>query len=433
MARKNPDKAKEAFKRLSAEIIRHGDDGEGDLKDLFEVHRPDVIFKLDQGPERQARAAQLLGEMTNLSRELTEAKYHREREGKKKKVSRTSKAKPRREVSGTHDGFRYVLVQLPDGQWGAKITRRGRQIIPSPGAPPIFDSPALNKRFPDQGAAEVAVRRVINTALIWYDERGIRPREKVRRSKKVRGGIHRRTAGQREAMERETTAESEAAAEERRRERVREGRRKAKVGKSERMRRPSEPGKPARGRKLVYIPKGNPSNPFSFRRSESAAIKQAKKALEKSEEWQARWNESLKAGKPDFAAVMKAYDHIENARANFVLGEEKGRADKAMDRKSSLRRNIIEMFKTCTRELSKRKSNPSQGDHREMGNSHMEKADACWKKYCDSCNVTDLLNAYKHLEIAREELQHAGDTDGVAQARARIKLARQELRKRNKS
>jgi len=432
MARKNPDKAKEAFKRLSAEITKYGDDGVSDLKDLFEVHRPDVIFKLDQGPERQARAAQLLGEMTNLSRELAEAKYYRERKGKKK-ASRTSKAKPRREVPGTHDGFRYVLVQLPDGQWGAKITRRGRQIIPAPGAPPIFDSPALSKRFPDQGAAEVAVRRVINTALIWYDERGIRPREKIRKSKKVRGGIHRRTAGQREAMEREAAAQSDTAAEERRRERIREGRRKAKVDKSERMRRSSEPGKPTRGSKLVYIPKGNPSNPFSFRRSESATIKQGKKALEKSKEWQARWDESLKAGKPDFAAVMKAYDHIENARANFVLGEDKGRADKAMDRKSSLRRNIIEMFKTCTRELSKRKSNPTRGDHQEMGNSHMEKADACWKKYCEGCNVTDLLNAYKHLEIAREELQHAGDSDGVAQARARIKLARQELRKRNKS
>ena len=431
MARKNPDTAKDAFKRLSAEILKYGDDGKQDLKDLFGAHKPEVIFKLERGPERQARAAQLIGEMRELSRELARAKYERDREGRGKKKSRTSKAKAKREVAGTHDRFRYVLVELPDGKWGAKITRQGRQIIPHPEAPPIVDAPALKRRFNDQAQAELAVRRVINTAMLWYDERGIRPKEKVRKTKRVRAGVHRRTAGQVEARERETQERKDAEAEERRRERIREERRKAKAEKH-RQRRPGDPAPAGRGRKLTYIPRNNPSNPFGFFHSESAALKQGNKAFEKYKEWQERWEESLEADKPDFRAVMKAYDHIENARANFMLAEQKGLAEKANEIKRSLRHNIIEMFKLCSRELRGRKRNPSRGDHADTARAYMDRADAAWSKYCESCNMTDALNALQHLAIARQEFQHAGDKEGVENARARIKLARQELRKRSK-
>ena len=139
MARKNPDKAKEAFKKLSAEILKYGDEGRSDLRELLELHKPEVIFKLEQGPERQARAAQLIGDMKVLSRELAEAKYFRER-GERK--AGKPKTKPKRQISGTHDGFRYVLVQAPSGKWGAKITRQARQIIPEPDAPPDCRRPS---------------------------------------------------------------------------------------------------------------------------------------------------------------------------------------------------------------------------------------------------------------------------------------------------
>lgn len=436
MARKNPDKAKEAFKTLSAEILKYGDEGKQDLRDLFEAHKPEVIFKLEPGPERQARAAQLIGEMRELSQELARAKYERERKERKApgKRSRTSKAKPKpkHEISGAHERFRYVLVELPDGKWAAKITRRGRKIIPHSEAPPIVDSEMLKRRFSTQEDAERAVRRVINTALLWYDERGIRPQEKVRRTQRVRAGVQRRTAGQVAAMEREAKGKRKAEEEKERRERARETRRRAKVAKHERQRRPKEPSPIGRGRKLSYIPRNNPSNPFSFSYSESAALKKGHKALKEFKEWKDRWEESYEEGNPDFRAIMKAYDHVENARANFTIAEEEDLANKAHDLKRSLRKNIIYTFKFCNRELRKRQKNPSRGDHQEMGNSHMMRADVAWKKYCDSCKFSDLLNAYKHLEIAREELQHAGDTEGVAQAKSRIKLARQELRKRSK-
>lgn len=439
MARKKPDKVKEAFKRLSAEILKYGDEGKGDLRDLFEVHRPEVIFKLEQGPDRQARAAQLIGEMRIISRELSEAKYFRERDDRKKaqaaekrgksKAKKKPKKKPvpRRKVSGVHDRFKYVLAELPSGEWAAKITRQGRQILPAPGAPPIIDHPELRKRFRDQGAAELAVRRVINTAMIWYAERGIRPKEKVRRSKSVRAGVQRRTSGQRAAMEREAETEASVKAEEQRRERIRAQRRKEKVEK--RDRRPSDP-KTSRGRKLIYIPRKNPSKPFQFSHSETGALKQGKKSYDNYKGWMEKWEKSLEDGKPNFRYLMRAYDHIENARANFTIAEDRRLAEEASNLKTDLRGNIVQMFKLCSRELRQRRSNPSSADHKEMASSHMMKADACWKKYCDSCGITDLLNAYKHLELAREEFQHAGDSEGTANACARIKLARKELRKK---
>ncbi len=433
MARKNPDKAKDAFKRLSAEILKYGEEGKRDLKDLFELHKPEVIFVLEQGPERQARAAQLIGEMRVLSRELAQSKYFRERGEPKGKTKGKVSKKRGRQVTGTHDGFRYVLVQLPDGKWGAKITRQARQIIPETGAPPILDHPALRKPFRDEHDAELAIRRIINTSMMWYVHRGITPKERVRKTKAVSAGIQRRTAGQVAARAREKSEVASEEAERRRREQRAEKRRAEKV-EGRRDRRPGAPASAGPGRKLQYIPRGNPSSAFDFKHSESSAVKQAEKSLAKAKEWETLWSESLESGSPDFRAVMKAYDHIENARANFTLAGDSKRAEMADESKRSLRHNIIEMFNLCKRELSRKRNtnpgaNPSSSEHDKLAVGHMVKAEAAWAKYCEGCNVTDLLNAYKHLELAREEFQHAGNADGVSEAKTKIKLARAALRK----
>ena len=429
MARKNPDKAKEAFKRLSAEILKYGDEGKQDLKELFDVHKPEVIFKLEPGPERQARAAQLIGDMRVLSRELAQAKYFRERGGKKGKPARKER-KAHREVPGTYDRFKYVLVELDDGKWGAKITRQGRQIIPEPGAPPIVDHPRLKKSFDSQSDAEIGIRRIINTAMIWYADRGIVPKEKVRRTAGVRETIHRRTAGQvaareRAQLEREAEEEKEA-----KRERRAARRREEKV-EGRKPRRPSEPST-SRGRKMVFIPRKNPGNPFTFERIGEKALAQGEKSLSRYREWQEKWEDSLREEKPNFSAVMKAYDNIENARANFVLAGESHLADKAEEIKKSLRHNIIEVFKYCRKELKSRggvRQNPSASEHDELGAKNMLKADECWKKYCDTGNVVCLMDAYKYLVLSKEEFDHAGNSEGEDEAKERIKLVRSELRK----
>ena len=265
--------------------------------------------------------------------------------------------------------------------------------------------------------------------MIWYAERGIVPKEKVRKTKGVRAGIQRRTAGQVAARERAREAGEAAAAESlRRQERAEERKRK----KAKKKRRGSTPEPGRRGRKIEYIPRNNPSNPFSFSASQEKALKQGHKALDKYKEYRDEWEESLGEDKPNFTKVMKAYDHIENARANFVLAGERNLADKANEIKRDLRHGVIELFKVCAKELRQRRSNPSKGDHQEIAASNMQKANASWAKFCESCNLTDALNTLQHLAIAREEYQHAGDSEGVEQARVKIKLARDAIRKMSK-
>lgn len=419
MARKNPDKAKEVIRRLASEIRKYGDEGKQDLKDLFETHRPDLIFKLPPGPDRQARAAALVADMRNTATELTKSKYYR---GKK-----TSE-----QVAGTHDRFRYIIEKTPEGKWRARITRQARQIIPHPDAPPIVDHPRLKKPFKSCEDAEDAIRRIINTSMFWYESRGITPKERVRKTKSARAGVRRRTAGQVAARAREHEKKQEEA--ERKRlsaQRAEERRRKKASKKQRRAKTPESRG----GRKIVFVPRKNPSaNPFSFSTSGSSAKRAADRAAAKYVEYAEEWQESLAERDPSFAKIMKAYDFVENARANYLLAEEPELAARMQEEKREIRKQIILIFKTCYRELeSRRKKNPShnpgKSEHAKIAKKHMAKAETAWKKYCDDCKVTDLLNAYKHLEIAREEFHHAGDTEAVAEAKEIIKQARAALRK----
>ena len=80
MSRKNLEIVKADFKRLSAEIRKYGQEGEDDLRDLFDLHHPEVIFKMEPGPERGAQLAALIGDMKEQSRDLAYAKYSRARE-----------------------------------------------------------------------------------------------------------------------------------------------------------------------------------------------------------------------------------------------------------------------------------------------------------------------------------------------------------------
>ena len=58
----------------------------------------------------------------------------------------------------------------------------------------------------------------------------------------------------------------------------------------------------------------------------------------------------------------------------------------------------------------------------------MSKATISWDKYInDPKNIKSLLNAYKHVEIAREEFKYAKDKEGIDLAKSRIKLIKREL------
>jgi len=125
------------------------------------------------------------------------------------KKAKTSKPKkpPEPQVvkksGGQIDGFSYVIVELDNGDILAKINRKGRRIVEHDDAPKIYESKRLQKSFADKDAAEFEVRRVVNSAMVWYETRGIRPREKVRRSKEAGRGIGRRTPEMKSAIAKE--------------------------------------------------------------------------------------------------------------------------------------------------------------------------------------------------------------------------------------
>lgn len=425
MARKNPDKAKEAFARLSNDILKYGDEGKEELRDLFEVHRPDVIFKLEQGPERQARAAQLIADMRVSGSELAHAKYHRSKAGRKEKREVVG------ETAGTYDRFRYVLSELPDGRCMAKITRQARRLREEAGAPPIVAHPRLQKPFTDCAQATLAIRRIINTAMIWYEERGLSPLEKVRKTAGTRASIHRRTSGQVAARERESQERQAEREEERRREKRRSERTAAKVqGRKPKQRQVES----SSGRKVTYVPRKNPSNPFSFRLSESQAYRHGVKAHKSYEQWRNKWDQSLREDKPDFSAVLKAYDHIENARANFLIADSREQADKMDEIKRAIRHNLIETLRACRRELSGRRqqvrqANPDPSEHRRIYGKHVSKMEAALDRWSDTGKITCLLDAYKYAELAYAEARNAGDTGMAETLKGRVRTFRDALKR----
>lgn len=425
MSRNKSDRAKEAFTKLSREIIKHGDSAKAELKELLFIHKPEVIFKLEPGPDREARAAQLIGEMRILARDLSQVDR-----GTVKAKSKSSKKKVtlKNKISGFHDGFKYAVGQLPNGKWVAKITKQARQIIPEPGSPPIVDHPRLSSTFDSQENAELTVRRIINTSMIWYAERGRVPKERARKSKTQ--SVQRRTAGQSAARRQEKVSADESA------QRLAEKERRAALRREQktrgRSRRPADvAGSP--GRKYQFIPKKNPSDRFSFLHSDAGALAQGEKAFKKSLEWQEVWKKSFAEDKPNFKALMGSYDAVENARVNFILAEKQDLAKDAGDIKKALRDTFVEILDTCNKELrSKRRANPSKAEHEKLGAKSLERAESSWTKYCESCRVSDLLDTYRHLEIAKKELAQAGDKDGVTIQNNRIKQVRSELLKRCK-
>lgn len=412
MSRKNTDSAKEHFKRLSREIGK-SQRGREELEQLFESKPPKSIFSLPPGPARDAHAAELVSEMREIARDLAEAKSAEPAKKKSpKKGSKKKSSNVASRSSGRVDGFSYDIIEMKDGSIVAKINRKGRNIIEHEGAPKIYDSPRLRRFFSLKDDAEFEVRRVINSAMVWYDERGIVPTKKARRSKAAGRGVRRRTSEHRSAI----------AAEEAERKRIA---RKKKAAQDRRARLRDEKVRENPGpRNLRHIPRGNPGKPFSFKHSESSAEKQAVKSMKSFLDYKEKWERSLGDGKPKFSAVMKAYDAAENARANFFLAGEQGKADRVDMMRKDLRRQIVDIFNTCFKHLSgQRKSNPGSEEHLDIARSQMKSAR-------DAMRADELVTSYGYMAIASENYRLAGDLDKFKKTSESAKSLHKRIQKK---
>jgi len=421
---RNPDKAKELIERLSREIAKYGDEGKSELRALFVGdQRPDVILALPPGPDRSARAAQLVGSLQEIAREMAESRASQIGSSQSKKKPKKRERKKRESPSdiiakggGQIDGFSYTIGRRRDGQFAAKITRRGRQIIEDDKAPKIYENDRLRRLFDSRDEAEFAVQRVINTALVWYSQRGLTPREKVRRSRKGRSGVRRRTASDRAALYQEQDATRRIAA-----------RKQAAAERAERIRQEK-----IQERRLGFIPRNNPSSPFSFLKSDTSASRQAEKSLQSYAKAQDKWKESLAAGRPRFSYVMKAYDALENARANLLLSGQKEKSEKVDARKASLRQELVDIFSTCSRSLSagyEPERNPQPETHKKKADEFCEKAKNAMSLHKEKGSFAKLLDAYKYFECAKLEYRSAKNKTGLKKATTGAKKAREALKK----
>jgi len=412
--RKNPHTG---YETLKAELLKYGDEGKQELRDIIETHRPEMIFQLPPGPDRAAKEADLISHMRETIRDIVKARAIR-------KSTRVTKVPVRKKlgkrwVSKTFERFKYDLIEEPNKKWSVKLTRKGRQLIHVEGAPKIEDQPAFRELHNSEYAADLAVRRAINTVLIWYGERGITLREKPRKTKYTGRTVTRRTAAEAQEREREKELERER----RRKAATRERRERRKLAAKTRPREARLREPEAR----IYIPKNPLKNPA---RPQKTAAQQAKESFTEYRRLKSRIETSQhKTGViRDFKALMDAYDALTNSRANYVIAGDLDMAGMVDDRRKDLKTLIINMLHKCY--SAKEKSNPTEGQHKKLGQKHLERSQKSWEKYRQSDNPKDLFDAYKYLELAHENFKQANNKDGTVQAKEGLRVVRAEMKGR---
>lgn len=305
--------------------------------------------------------------------------------------------------------YKVTRVKTQKGpRYQFNVTKYGRRILPEPGSPPLYNHPDENKLFQLRDDADIRARRVINAALIWFEEHRGQIKERVR------------IAGHRKKVHEDI-----------------QSKRTRKVSKELREAWEKKTGK--KSRKRI-------SNPIFG--GESEMLAQAKDALSQYKSEFSTFKRTMSRGNPDFGALMRAYDWLENARANLSLAEKKSDARAVQRRKEELRDSIVSMMGACDveelldeayslnpskkrskkkRSKKRSKKNPTAETHQKLGTGFLKKSEKAWEQYCDTLKTDDLLKAYENLVLAEQELGYAKDKKGLAQARDGLKSARAEL------
>jgi hypothetical protein len=471
--KKNPLDIKSMFNTLAKQLLEFGEEGKAELKDIVETHDPQAIFDLPSGPEKHAKFSAMVedlkSEISDLSKERMRKQLpKRGAAAAAEPVQRAPRRAPAQakaeivEVPGVFERFKYVLYGYPGGnKWAAKITRQGRQIVRLKDEDPYFvDHPDLFSKdgqsprlFNSKEDAELAVHRIIRKGLLWYERLGKTPPEKARRTEAGRAGIIRRTPEQKAQMtalqRQEAEAERQRDIDEARAGRVREmkvvrasgetpGQRSqfGQVRLQDVLREQEDRDRKNEDRKnaayeragiLKYIPRNiNPSTPSTYKYSSDVSLRQGQKSQAGFVKWYDKYKESKNEGKPNARALVKAYEHIENARVNYTAANAPGLSEKADLIKSELRKDILDLAKGGSGPVK----NPPASTHLVSASNHMRKADEYWNQYIETGHKGhSLILAYKESILAVQEFLWAHADEERAIAQARMKMVERELMK----
>jgi len=469
----------ELAKKLIKQIGAYGDDAIDEVKDIHRRHDPASIFRMSDGPEKSKSIGGYISELRETLRTLIrERQIESLKESKKKakvaseleeaeaKIERRKKARDRakrkRDVDldsgrsdkvevtypGNYQGFRYEVHLLRNGMYLPQVTHQARKLMPFVDdqygkAPEVKSSRFLAKLYKTKDDAEIAARRAINETLLWYDERGLQPIERKRRTAGVKGSIRRRTAPQVQAH-RDELSEAERLAQRKRivQEReVRKGKAKLERAARERYREasgetrgPEDRVKALASGRTMYIPKKNPSSFKFFGNGEgTTAREQTDISLSKYKGALSKFKKSVNRGSAKYEYLMEAYDAIENARANAHLAGKAGLASKLTDVKENLSEKIKDTLEYCTTMLSDEGvfiENPTPPEHAKIGEGYLDKAEKAWDAYSKSGKGATLLDAYKKSELACEEISYASSKTGLSKAKKIRSMARSEIKRK---
>jgi len=127
---------------------------------------------------------------------------------------------------------------------------------------------------------------------------------------------------------------------------------------------------------------------------------------------------------------MKAYDAIENSRANYLLSGNTTRAESVNKLKLKLREKIIHMVEDCIKKLS-RKSNPgSNPTANPTAEEHLETAKDTEETAMSLISRGRIVEGYGHLTTSVGNYMDAGDQAKANELSAVLKKLRNKIEKK---
>lgn len=148
-----------------------------------------------------------------------------------------------------------------------------------------------------------------------------------------------------------------------------------------------------------------------------------------------RWERSKKRKKPDTGSLLNAYDALEMARANYYLADDKSKSGEMSDMKNKLREQVLDTMEP--REViipevlgkgTHARENPSSREHLKTGKDYLKKSERYWDRYYKKGKPGDLIDAYKYMVLAHDELKYGGDRRALDQVKRGMKAAQAELK-----
>ena len=382
---KNPSLIKKQWIAMRNSLLELGSEGKEELSRIEDAYKPRQLFAIEkQSPVAKQSIVEMLKAIRTARDDIIRGQQIAKRQERQLAKKALAEGRPVRRVKvrgkgkvvreGSVEGIRYRIRRVPihddQGQkvgWGFKIQilKTGRIIKPMRGAPKLYTHPDTFKIFPARDvrvtvagkqtvmtgldAAEIAARRIINAAVIWYAEHGVRIAEKKRMTKRRRARHEAIQTTRKSAREKSRLEAIEEGLEARRAKKRKEERAVAKKGIK--TKKPTVRGvQKGLGRieadvfgKTFKTPKkALKGNPLGF--GSSVYVKQAEKSARKYKEELSRWERSMSTARPKYKSLMSAYDWLENVRANLSLDEQKDAARRVQQKKEELRDVIVALM-----------------------------------------------------------------------------------------